>query len=148
MRTSQTLIRKDKQAPVRHWPEHQSDRKAGQHRKSYLQSRHRGNPGKAGSDIAAEKTHPVKSTIKRALLKSVENALFLPVKPQQSPLMGNHTGHSLKCCYKRIIQAFSTLIPTFSEKAQSGCLTKRQNAGNFPLIPIPIRSFLSPYRPG
>ncbi len=60
-------IKEMNKAPVRHWPEHQSDRQAGQRRRTYLSGRNGGNPGKAGSDMAVTKTHPIKSTLKAAI---------------------------------------------------------------------------------
>lgn len=51
----------------RHRTEYQSDRQADQCRRPDLSGRHRGNPGKAGSDMAVTKTHPIKSTLKAAI---------------------------------------------------------------------------------
>ena len=60
-------IKEMNKRPVRHRPEHQSDRQADQRRRPDLSGRHRGNPGKAGSDMAVTKTHPIKSTLKAAI---------------------------------------------------------------------------------
>lgn len=71
----------DDPRPLRHRLEHQPDLQAVERRRSGLPGRHGGDPGEDGPDMAVTKTYPVESAVKQALLKSVENRLFLPAKP-------------------------------------------------------------------